>query len=224
MSSEIIFSVPLIRYKIENWDIAKKEIKNALPNFTENLLIEDIYTDYFDQNENLPSYSDTVLKIIEPYLRLLSQNSCVYITDMWFQTALKGMKHTCHNHGLGWSAIIYIDFDEQKHIATKFYSPFNDPFNNLPDKTMAEPTNNFTFNATNNNELRVSGDVIAFHQSDKRLKNNIKPISNPLDKILKIGGYTFDWSEKQNMYEGQDVGVIAQEIEKVLPEVVEKKG
>tara|TARA_R100001460_G_C3474072_1_gene167519 strand:+ start:84 stop:638 length:555 start_codon:yes stop_codon:yes gene_type:complete len=130
MSSEIIFSVPLIRYKIENWDIAKKEIKNALPNLTENLLKEDIYTDYFNQNENLPSYSDTVLKIIEPYLRLLSQNSCVYITDMWFQTALKGMKHTCHNHGLGWSAIIYIDFDEQKHIATKFYSPFNDPFNN----------------------------------------------------------------------------------------------
>ena len=48
---------------------------------------------------------------------------------MWFQTALKGMKHTCHNHGLGWSAIIYVDFDANYHTATKFYSPFPNPFN-----------------------------------------------------------------------------------------------
>ena len=88
---------------------------------------------------------------------------------------------------------------------------------------MITPSDNFTFNKTGNNEIRVDGDVIAFHSSDKRLKDNIKPISNPLDKILKIGGYTFDWSEKQNMYEGQDIGVIAQEIEKVLPEVVETR-
>ena len=92
-----------------------------------------------------------------------------------------------------------------------------------PDKRIITPSNAFTFNKTGNNEIRVSGDVIAFHSSDKRLKDNIKLISNPLDKILKIGGYTFDWSEKQNMYEGQDIGVIAQEIEKVLPEVVEKR-
>ena len=92
-----------------------------------------------------------------------------------------------------------------------------------PDKRIISPSNAFTFNKTGNNEIRVSGDVIAFHSSDKRLKDNIKPISNPLDKILKIGGYTFDWSKKQNMYEGQDIGVIAQEIEKVLPEVVEKR-
>jgi hypothetical protein len=92
-----------------------------------------------------------------------------------------------------------------------------------PPKRVISPSNAFTFNKSGNNEIRVSGDVIAFHSSDKRLKDNIKPISNPLDKILKIGGYTFDWSEKQNMYEGQDVGVIAQEIEKVLPEVVEKR-
>jgi hypothetical protein len=36
----------------------------------------------------------------------------------------------------------------------------------------------------------------------------------------KIGGYTFDWNEKQDAYKGHDVGVIAQEIEEVLPELV----
>ena len=69
-------------------------------------------------------------------------------------------------------------------------------------------------------EIRVSGDVIAFHSSDKRLKDNIKLISNPLDKILKIGGYTFNWNEKQDMYNGQDIGVIAQEYEEILPDSI----
>ena len=76
------------------------------------------------------------------------------------------------------------------------------------------------FDGTN---LLVAGDVIAFSTSDKRFKNNIKPIKNPIDKILQIGGYTFNWNKKQNTYNGNDIGVIAQEIEKVLPEVVTKR-
>ena len=69
----------------------------------------------------------------------------------------------------------------------------------------------------------MGGDIIAFASSDKRYKDNITPITNPIDKIMKIGGYTFDWNKKQNTYTGQDVGVIAQEIEYVLPEVVETR-
>ena len=103
------------------------------------------------------------------------------------------------------------------------YHNVNDPFGNTPDKRMVQPTSNFTFNATGGNELRVSGDIIAFASSDQRLKNNIKPILNPIDKILKIGGYTFNWNEKQNMYKGQDVGVIAQEIEKIIPSAVKDR-
>ena len=73
-------------------------------------------------------------------------------------------------------------------------------------------------------DLRVhSGDIIAFYSSDKRLKDNVIPITNPISKIMKIGGYTFDWNEKQDTYSGHDVGVIAQEVEKVLPEVVETR-
>jgi hypothetical protein len=68
--------------------------------------------------------------------------------------------------------------------------------------------------------VTAGGDVIAFSSSDKRLKDNIKPIENPLEKINKIGGYTFDWNNKQDAYKGHDVGVIAQEIEVVLPELV----
>ena len=73
-------------------------------------------------------------------------------------------------------------------------------------------------------QIEASGDVIAFGSSDERLKDNIQPISEPLYKLSKVGGYTFDWNEKQDTYEGHDVGVIAQEIEEVLPEVVMTRG
>ncbi len=81
--------------------------------------------------------------------------------------------------------------------------------------------NNLVFDGTN---LQVhGGDIIAFYSSDKRLKDNVIPITNPISKIMKIGGYTFDWNGKQDTYSGHDVGVIAQEVEKVLPEVVETR-
>jgi len=72
-------------------------------------------------------------------------------------------------------------------------------------------------------QIEASGDVIAFGSSDERLKDNIKPITEPLWKVSQIGGYTFDWNENQDTYEGHDVGVVAQEIHKVLPEVVAER-
>ena len=68
--------------------------------------------------------------------------------------------------------------------------------------------------------LHVTGDVIAYYASDKRLKDNIKPIENAIDKIKMIGGYEFDWNKNSRNNEGHDIGVIAQEIEEVLPELV----
>ena len=68
--------------------------------------------------------------------------------------------------------------------------------------------------------IKATGDVVAFYSSDKNLKDNIEPITNSIDKIKKIGGYEFDWNDKQSTYEGHDIGVIAQEIEEILPELV----
>jgi hypothetical protein len=73
--------------------------------------------------------------------------------------------------------------------------------------------------------IDASNDVVAFSTSDMRFKTNIIPISGALDKITQIGGYEFDWVPNQEYhgFEGHDVGVIAQEIEKVLPEVVKER-
>ena len=70
-------------------------------------------------------------------------------------------------------------------------------------------------------EIRATNDITAYYSSDKRLKTNIKPIQNPLSKLQHVGGYTFDWIPKDGIHshEGGDIGVIAQEIEEVLPEL-----
>jgi hypothetical protein len=55
--------------------------------------------------------------------------------------------------------------------------------------------------------------------SDARLKDNVKNISNPIEKLNKLNGCEFDWNS--GVHEGKhDVGVIAQEVEAVIPEAV----
>ena len=51
------------------------------------------------------------------------------------------------------------------------------------------------------------------------MKDNITPIDDPLAKVISISGNTYDWNNESGK-EGKDVGVIAQEIEQVLPEAV----
>ena len=72
-------------------------------------------------------------------------------------------------------------------------------------------------------EIRATNDITAFYSSDERLKENINPIPNALQKLSQISGNTFDWKsgfDEIHSHSGADVGVIAQEIEKVLPQVV----
>ena len=71
--------------------------------------------------------------------------------------------------------------------------------------------------------IRSTGDIVAYYSSDERLKDNVKPIENALEKLQKIRGVEFDWNDKQEVYEGHDTGVIAQEVQKVLPEVVTER-
>jgi len=69
-------------------------------------------------------------------------------------------------------------------------------------------------------DLHVEGDVIAASttiSSDEKLKENIEEYSDALDKIKQLKGVSFDW-KKDGSKSG---GVIAQDVQKVLPELVE---
>jgi hypothetical protein len=74
----------------------------------------------------------------------------------------------------------------------------------------------------NTQNLYWYGSITA-NYSDIRLKKNISIIKNPIEKLLGIHGVHFEWvpnKEANNERDYKDVGLIAQEVQKVLPEAI----
>ena len=73
----------------------------------------------------------------------------------------------------------------------------------------------------NDGDLHVDGNVVAYSTtttSDPRLKENIKPVENALEKLEKLTGYTFDYKKDGKA----SAGVLSTEVEQVLPSAVQK--
>ena len=65
-------------------------------------------------------------------------------------------------------------------------------------------------------------DIVAFTSSDKNLKTDLNKIETSKDILNGLNGYSFTWKEGFER-EGKDLGVVAQEVQKVLPEIVRKR-
>jgi len=68
-------------------------------------------------------------------------------------------------------------------------------------------------------------DVVAYSTSDARLKDNVTPLSTPIDRLMKLQGVDFTWKpDIDSEYAGKkDIGLIAQQVEEVLPDAVETR-
>ena len=80
---------------------------------------------------------------------------------------------------------------------------------------------------TSGGTMTVAEDLVAYGSpSDISLKTNIKPLESALEKIMKLQGVSFTWKEDtdSNKMVGikDDIGFIAQEVQKVLPDLVRK--
>ena len=119
------------------------------------------------------------------------------------------------------NALCNIKMERQGVVAWRFGIDTNNA--NLKfdagDDALGGPEVLFTTNGTGH----FDNDVVAFSSStgsDERLKENIKPISYGLKEVLKINAVQYDWKEKRD--KAHDIGVIAQEIEQIIPEVVKE--
>jgi hypothetical protein len=77
-------------------------------------------------------------------------------------------------------------------------------------------------NATDG-RIDASNDIVAYQTSDQRLKENVTPIENALEKVKSLTGVEFDWIEEHKHihgYEGHDTGIIAQQVQSVMPTAV----
>jgi hypothetical protein len=88
--------------------------------------------------------------------------------------------------------------------------------------TNATPTfGNLTINGT----ITATGDITAYYTSDKRHKNNIQTISNAVLKVKQLNGVTWEWNDDVNEVTKSTpkTGLIAQEVQAVLPQVVTER-
>lgn len=78
---------------------------------------------------------------------------------------------------------------------------------------------------TINGAITATGDITAYYSSDKRYKNNIQPITNALAKVRTLNGVTWEWNDDVSdvTKAAPKTGLIAQEVQLVLPEVVKEK-
>lgn len=90
-------------------------------------------------------------------------------------------------------------------------------------------TNSIRIDSTGNlyspKNIVTVGEVTAYSSSDKRLKKNIKSITNSLDIIEKLNPVQFNWNQKakglnKEKDERNNYGLIAQEVEEILPELI----
>lgn len=81
-------------------------------------------------------------------------------------------------------------------------------------------------------EIRAANNITAYYSSDSRLKENVQPIEDALNKVVAIGGKSFDWTEEYLASRGgedgyfvqkHDFGVIAQEVQEVFPLAVRQR-
>ena len=129
-----MFVVPIVYYPIENWSENKKKMLDALPPEDDSQLEPNgsgLYTDFFISSkvQEMPSYFNTVLDVIKPYLKSFMDGNPVEFVEMWYQKYYNMVEHKAHTHGFtGWSSIIYVEFDPEVHESTKFFSPFRQPW------------------------------------------------------------------------------------------------
>ena len=80
-------------------------------------------------------------------------------------------------------------------------------------------------NMNTSNAMRIGGTSVCTIAgcntvSDRRFKQDIEPLANSLDKILQIQGVEYNWIDKEKFGSQHQVGLIAQDLEKIYPEVV----
>jgi hypothetical protein len=72
-------------------------------------------------------------------------------------------------------------------------------------------------------DIVADGDVVADLDSDIRLKENVVPIQEPLEKVNSLSGNTFEWNNKSEKFGTSDIGLIAQEVQEIFPCAVREK-
>jgi hypothetical protein len=121
---EIPFSVPFYIINVNNWE-QKKKLLLDLPDFSnESCYKSEQFTDYHNKDR---AYLDEFMSILEEdiykFIEISERNWS--IDGVWCQRYWKDHMMGIHNHGpIGFSCILYTEFDKNVHEKTIFLQPF----------------------------------------------------------------------------------------------------
>lgn len=122
------FYIPFFIINIAEWDRKKKSLMSLVQWHDPRFLKDGCFTDYHHNSRNGCPYKIEFERILSEELQIFSEhiNSFIFVEDIWAQRYLNQEFMDPHRHGsVGFSAVLYADFDAQKHEATNFIAPFN---------------------------------------------------------------------------------------------------
>jgi hypothetical protein len=158
-----MFSVPLCHIRVKDWGKKKQQLLNLRKNTEVNQEDNDenyfdVTTDYHFNNRNGSTYSIDIHRILQDDIQLLEEmllqetsfNNMVYpysenyqyffkLENSWFEKATKAKQHSAHTHGpVGYSCVLFIDYDHNEHSPTVFMNPFFSSFFGCPPDYQAD--------------------------------------------------------------------------------------
>ena len=132
MNLHFMFYVPLFVHKIKDWYLKKSKLDSLY--ITDSNLETNIITDYSNNTDYASTLEEIFSKELYDCTQLL-QIKKLSVIEGWTEIASNLMFHKVHNHGpIGYSAVVYLDYDPTVHEPTVFISPFN----NFLDGTVVE--------------------------------------------------------------------------------------
>ena len=131
LQAKTLFSVTILKYSIPNWEDKKLKLLDLINNA--NLMKDECETDYFNDSGRGMYFDQWYAILADDIQSCLQKISLPFDSpenwQLWSQKYYSGDYHSIHTHGLGnLSAVLYVEFDPDEHVSTRFYSPFPDPF------------------------------------------------------------------------------------------------
>jgi len=112
----IAFSVPIYKYKVQNWNIKKKQLLDLFNSFKPRV-VGNVITSPIDIKTNILLEE---IKVFEEDIQMK-----FFSSEVWFQQYNHNMNHAVHTHGpMGFSSVCFIEYDKDNHKPTTFISPF----------------------------------------------------------------------------------------------------
>jgi hypothetical protein len=148
-------------------------------------------------------------------------------TSAYAQANAAATPTSINTRGLQASAsyfLTFVDANNSTNAAETIHTHGNLNYNPSSGSLSANSLGIGTSASGTNGEIRATGDVVAFF-SDERLKDILGTIPDPINKVMQISGVFFKNNDVANEYgytkKHTQVGVIAQEIQKVLPDAID---